>query len=108
MIKFLFKDVNLPTYGSKLEGPGNKSGEKHRKFSALAYTMHSAWFGFFVCLFIFAETFYFIFLNLCYYFCFFHYSWFTVCFQFSIIHKVTQSHIHVYILFSHIIILHHK
>ena len=37
-------------------------------------------------------------------FYFFHYSWFSLFCQFS----TAQSHIHVYILFSHIIMLHHK
>ena len=41
-------------------------------------------------------------------FIFFHYSWFIVFCQFSTVHYVTQLHIYVYILFSHIIMLHHK
>ena len=40
---------------------------------------------------------------------FFHYSWYTGFCQFSTVqHGNTQLHIHVYILFSHIIMLHHK
>ena len=40
-------------------------------------------------------------------FYFFHYCWFTVV-NFLLHSKVTQSHIHVFILFSPIIMLHHK
>ena len=47
------------------------------------------------------RTFIYLFYNDFY---FFHYSWFTVFFQFS----AAQQGDHVYILFSHIILLHHK
>ena len=45
---------------------------------------------------------------LMYFFIFFHYRWFTVFCQFLLYSMVTQLHIYVYILFSHIIRPHHK
>ena len=49
----------------------------------------------------------FLFFNLII-FIFFHYSWFTVFRQFSTVHKTTHSHIKIYIIFSYIIMIHHK
>ena len=54
-------------------------------------------------------------MSFCYDFYFFHYNLFTVCFQFLLYSKVTQSHMYIYVYiyiysFSHIIlhIFHHK
>ena len=57
-----------------------------------------------LCIFGKCIIFYFI---LCNFFCF-HYTWFSVFCQFSAASLVTQSHIHVCILFSHVILLHPK